>query len=326
MINKEIIIRRLALVKYLYLRGVETSKQSDLVAGFSILSFHDCIEMFLILAAENRNVKNFKSIPFMQFWNEIPELTLRSQIEALKDRRVAIKHRGQFPSRQDIDISRINTTDFLEENTLTIFGMNFYSISLADMIVNDAVKTLIKSAESKLAEGDVYGSLCESRLAFHILFTEYESNKSPHQYWDSLLNVGKSVKDEYKKLVGNDSKLGADWFKRITETTNQLRDILKYTALGVDYRKYVLFMTVTPDVTFYCKQNEYGVEPHFLKQEIYEATKYLRSDNAQFCIDFIIECSLKIQDFDFDVSKIYKSQDERDAYIAMMRSKNQNNE
>lgn len=165
MINQEIIIRRLALVKYLFQRGVETSKQSDLVAGFSILSFHDCIEMFLILAAENRNIKGVKSLSFMQFWTEMPELTLRSQIEALKDRRVAIKHRGQFPSRQDIEISRINTTDLLVENTLTIFGMDFNSISLADMIVNNSVKTLIKSAEIKLANGDIYASLCDCRLA-----------------------------------------------------------------------------------------------------------------------------------------------------------------
>ena len=59
MLNKEseIIIRRLVTIKYLYLIGVEQSKQTGTVAGFSILAFHDCVEMLLVLIAEKKNKK-----------------------------------------------------------------------------------------------------------------------------------------------------------------------------------------------------------------------------------------------------------------------------
>lgn len=57
MIDKELIIRRLATIKYLYRIGVEQSMQVDTIAGFSILSFHDCVEMFLLLVAENKGIK-----------------------------------------------------------------------------------------------------------------------------------------------------------------------------------------------------------------------------------------------------------------------------
>lgn len=254
MLNKEIIIRRLALIKYLFQKGVEMSKQAETISGFSILSFHDSIEMFLILAAEDRGIKKYKTFSFMQFWDNIPELTMRNQIEALKDRRVAIKHRCQFPSKQDIEISRINTLDFFIENTFKIFNLNFSDISLADLISSSEVRDLIISAEKKLADKDIYGSLCDSRYAFTKLFSQYENSKSQFEYWDSLLDIGKEIGDDYKKLVGSDIKMGARWFEQISLTTNELRSILKYTALGVDYRKFVYFDTVAPKVFFLLPQ------------------------------------------------------------------------
>jgi hypothetical protein len=321
MANNDIIIRRLALIKYLFQKGVEASKAADIVAGFSILSFHDSIEMFLILAAESKDIKNFKAFSFMEFWSKIPDLTLRNQIEALKDRRVAIKHRGQFPSRQDIEISRINTTDFLVENTRIIFNMDFNSISLADLIASDSVRSLVKAAEEKLSNQDIFGSLCDSRFAFHVLFSEYENSKSPYQYWQSIMEIGNKVGDEYKSLIGNDTKLGVRWFKEISETTNKIRDILKYTSLGVDYRKYVFFTAVTPYMSVYCKRNECGFEPHFMSQNEYEYRHRLRVDNAQLCIDFVIECALKIQDFDFDCSQIFKTAEESESWLETQKNK-----
>ena len=63
-LDKGIIIRRLAIIKYLYNIGVQQSMQVETIAGFSILAFHDCAEMFLLLVAENKGMKaqtNFMS-------------------------------------------------------------------------------------------------------------------------------------------------------------------------------------------------------------------------------------------------------------------------
>ena len=88
-LDKEIIIRRLAIIKYLYNLGAQQSMQVDMVAGFSILSFHDCAEMFLLLVAENKGMKGENV--FMDYWNKIPELTLKESMRILKERRVNIK-------------------------------------------------------------------------------------------------------------------------------------------------------------------------------------------------------------------------------------------
>ena len=63
-LDKGIIIRRLAIIKYLYNIGVQQSMQVETIAGFSILAFHDCAEMILLLVAENKGMKaqtNFMS-------------------------------------------------------------------------------------------------------------------------------------------------------------------------------------------------------------------------------------------------------------------------
>ena len=64
MIDKELLVKRLSIIKLLYKIGFEQSKQTESISFFSILSFHDSIEMFLKLAAEHKDIKsdNFHSL------------------------------------------------------------------------------------------------------------------------------------------------------------------------------------------------------------------------------------------------------------------------
>lgn len=149
-LDKGIIIRRLAIIKYLYNIGVQQSMQVETIAGFSILAFHDCAEMFLLLVAENKGMK--AQTNFMSYWDDYPELTLKESMRALKDRRVNIKHKGQFPSKSDIEISRITMTDFLEQNIPIQFGIEFKDISISSLVSYDNVKGYIDTAELKYNE------------------------------------------------------------------------------------------------------------------------------------------------------------------------------
>lgn len=57
-LDKTIITKRLTYIKYLYQQGVEQSKLPEVIAGFALMQFHDSIEMFLLLVAENLGKKN----------------------------------------------------------------------------------------------------------------------------------------------------------------------------------------------------------------------------------------------------------------------------
>ena len=47
-LDKTIITKRLTYIKYLYQQGVEQSKLPEVIAGFALMQFHDCIGMFLL--------------------------------------------------------------------------------------------------------------------------------------------------------------------------------------------------------------------------------------------------------------------------------------
>jgi len=79
MINSQLLYKRLSLTKQLINIGVEQSHQSESIAVFSILAFHDSIEKFLKLLCEHKNLKSDK-IDFMKYWELLPDLTMKESM------------------------------------------------------------------------------------------------------------------------------------------------------------------------------------------------------------------------------------------------------
>ena len=299
-LSNNIIINRLAKIKYLYKIGIEQSMQEGTFAGFSILSFHDSTEMFLLLVAENNGDK-IDDISFMQFWDKYPDLTLKESMRKLKDRRVNIKHKGLFPSKTDIEESRITITQFFRENIKVQFGLEFDEISLADLIEYHNIKDYIRKAEELMSQNKTYECLLNTRIGFEELLVTYESDK--RQWRDSFFCVGKKVGNDYRRLVTSD-KDGRIWFEEVTMTSNAIRNILRISAMGIDYRKYALFDFITPRVIETC-----GIgKDKYVKEglEHFELTKSIKQEDCRFCIDFVVDCALKLQDFEFNIGKYIK--------------------
>jgi hypothetical protein len=300
-LSKVIIINRLAKIKYLYKIGIEQSMQEGTFAGFSILSFHDCIELFLLLVAEDKGDKIDDNMPFMRFWDMYPELTLKESIIKLKDRRRYIKHKGLFPSQSDIEESRITITQFFRENVKVQFGLDFDEVSLADLIEYHNIKDYICKAEELLCQNKTYECLLNAKIGFLELLDTYESDKK--QWRDSIFCVGKKVGTDYGYLVTS-NKDGRKWFEEVTMTSNAIRDILKITVLGIDYRKYALFDFITPRVVETCGIGERKYIGEGLEQ--FELSKSIKQEDCRFCIDFVVGCALKLQTFDFNIGKYLK--------------------
>ena len=301
-LSNSIIINRLAKIKYLYKIGIEQSMQEGTFAGFSILSFHDSTEMFLLLVAENKGDK-IDNISFMQFWDRYPDLTLKESMRKLKDRRVNIKHKGLFPSKTDIEESRITITQFFRENIKVQFGLEFDQISLADLIEYHNIKDYIRKAEELLSQNKTYECLLNARIGFEELLVTYESDK--RQWRDSIFCAGKKVGNDYRRLVTSD-KDGRKWFEEVTMTSNAIRNILRISAMGIDYRKYALFDFITPRVIETC-----GIgKDKYVKEDLehFELTKSIKKEDCRFCIDFVVDCALKLQDFEFNIGKYVKEQ------------------
>lgn len=152
--DKEIVIRRLAISKFLYKLGMEQSYLTESMSFTSLLSFHDSIEIFLKTLADLRNIKTDK-LSFMEYWDKIPELTLKEPLRNLNNLRVNLKHKGILPSRQDLDLIRSYVTEFLRENCETNFKIDFGAISLVDLVQYESTRDYIKKAQSALDKKNI---------------------------------------------------------------------------------------------------------------------------------------------------------------------------
>ena len=302
-LDEKIIVNRLAKIKYLYKIGIEQSMQEGTFAGFSLLSFHDCAEMFLLLVAEEHGDKIEENMPFMGFWNKYKDLSLIEPMRKLKDRRVNIKHKGLFPSKMDIEESRVAITNFLRENVFKQFKKDFDSISLADLIDYPNIKEYVINAEMCLNQNDLYSSLVNAKIGFEELLSTYESDK--RQWRESIFSVGERIGKDYRNLVSS-SKEGLRWFEQVTRTTNDVRRILKVSALGIDYKKYALFDFITPKILETCRTGK-DKYVHDSKDN-FEKTRNITAQDCQFCIDFVIDSALKLQEFQFSINDYINKQ------------------
>lgn len=297
MLNREIIIKRLALIKHLYRIGAEQSRQLETIASFSILSLHDSIEMFLKLLAEHKNIKS-ESFSFLDYWTSIPTLTLKESMRNLNARRVNIKHKGLLPSKADIELSRVNTTDFFEQNTIIHFGIEWKDISLLTLIQYDNVRQHLEKAQQALEENKIEDCIELVAIAFDELIYTYEDSKSTY-FGSSPFYFGKDLSFLSSFFMGiNDDRKMSEFIDKVRESLDDIQKAVKILSFGIDYKKFAKFKLLTPIVRRTMDEKHVA--------ELWGQKKWTK-ENCQYCIDFVLDSSLKLQEFDFDINELIEN-------------------
>jgi len=82
----------------------------------------------------------------------------------------------------------------------------------------------------------------------------------------------------------------------VIRSIEALQEAVKFLSLGLDYRRYVKFRLLTPYVVrFGEKYKVIGTK---------RSPKWIpTAEDVHFCIDFIIESALTLQEFDFEVER-----------------------
>lgn len=293
MTEKEVILKRLALIKHLYKVGLEQSKQVEIVAAFSILAFHDSVEMFLKLLADKKNIKSDK-ISFLDYWIKIPSLTLKESMRNLNARRVNMKHKGILPSKTDIEISRVNTTDFFSQNVFEHFDIEFESISLIDLVSFEDVKQFLRKSQESLDKDLIEQSIENSALAFDVLLSAYEENKRGN-HRNSPFFFGKDMSFNSSFFMRIEDRKMSEFVDKVRDSLEAMQKAIKIMSLGIDYKKFVKFNLLTPSIIRTMGGKHIA--------QVFGDKKWTK-ENCQYCIDFVIDSSLKLQEFDFDIEEI----------------------
>jgi len=300
-------VKRLAFIKYLFTVGVEQTEKPEPLCWASVLTFHDAVELFLQLAAEYVNVKGrLKDIHFLEYWNLInnclkklgkAELTQIISMERLNKARVNFKHYGTPPSKSAITGDfKVSVTNFFEENTLLIFDVKFAEISMLEIITYQRTRDDLKKAEKLLNQKKLEASLDNVALAFQKLIDDYE-NKKKNKWGDSPFSVGPRSYQHFSAFfMGIKGDLGKfiDWTR---ESLEAIQEIVRIIGFGIDYKKYAKFKLLTP----------YVLPLIGGKYSIQRKDRSPSVNDVNFCIDFVVESALTLQEFDFEVEKAEES-------------------
>lgn len=291
----EIIMRRLAFIKYLYTVAIEQSQKPEPLFLTSILTFHDAIELFLQLSLEHLDVSR-RAENFMDYWQTLKEeksieLTQKASMRRLNRARGSLKHHGILPSKLVIEGFRASSTNFFIENTVTVFGIEFSDISMIELVQYEEARNNLKEAEKLLKEDNIEEALNNTALAFVQIIDDYE-NRKRDRFRRSPFFFGESLTFPSSFSMGIEGKLGK-FIDRVKESVESIQNAVKILSLGIDYRRYTRFRLLTPLVIR--ASGGYSI------QWVGRGTEGTTLDDAQFCINFVIESAVTIQEFDFSV-------------------------
>jgi hypothetical protein len=303
--ERKTIIQRLAFAKYLIHKGNLEANNPDPLFSISVLHYHDALELSFLLILEDKGI-NPDNLSFMGYFRKINErlksegnleLSLEPSLGRLKDIRKNIKHKGIFPSTNDVEESKFTVNALFEELCMRLFNLNQDEISLIELIKDEEVKDLLHNAIEFYSQ-DVKKTIQCIAIAFDLLLRNYEGSKktpfgqSPF-YFGSDWTYFDSYVGEGEELIGYSL---SNFIEKVKHSIGPMQIAIKIIAFGIDYKKYVKFRYLIPAPIWSLA----GKPNLHMPKEI-----NLLKENFDFCVDFITECALKLQQFDFESSKQY---------------------
>jgi len=300
--DRKMIIQRLAFAKYLIYKGNIESSNAEPLSSVSILNYHDALEFAFDLVLTDKGI-SMNGLSFMQYFDKVnkwlkantkTEISLRPSLEKLKDRRVNLKHKGIFPSKTDIEESRITVNNLFEELCKNVYGLDIKDISLIELINNTRVKGFIKEAIDNYPINQKE-PMEKISLAFEFLLRDYESSKADFLS-RSPFYFGKDMTflSSFHMNLKSGDKF-AEFVDKTKESIEAMQKTVKILAFGLDYKKYIKFRLIIPEPIWF-------IGSDMPKVHLPQNPQISQSD-FDFCIAYLIECALKLQEFDFEIEK-----------------------
>lgn len=294
----ELTTKRLAVIKQLYLHGVEQSYEVEPMNGFSILSFHDSVEMFMKLCAEVKGVKIDRSVNFGDYFPKLPDLQCNATMAILNNKRVNLKHYGELPSKLDIEISRANVTDFFERNTPIFFDTQFDNISLISLVKYESVREYLEKSLSDIALNNYKDSITNSQIAFKELLTKHKDensirfNSSPFRMTQDF-----SFLNSFFMGIRKDNRKMSEFVDNVGKSFEEIENTVSIIGFGIDYKKYCKFKLLEPFMHLSINDGKRD----YVTYDGLPDNRICDKKNASFCFNFVIDSALKLQAFNIDI-------------------------
>jgi hypothetical protein len=301
-------LTRLALIRLLHQQGIEQAGQPEPLSFFSLLMFHDSVELFLVLAADHLGAHLPRRDPgFLDYWqilrrtDDFPagvNLTGQPAMDRLNRYRNALKHAGALPGRDAVQEARVTTASFFEDNTEAVFGVAFDAIDMADVVPQEDIRALLKSAATAEEGGHRKEAMAGLAMAFAKLFNPYvRSMRGPYGFGRMRLHSVASgamgtalhtlAREARSNSASNLSKAGRkidDNISQLNKAVSAIQRGMRVLALGIDYTRYTRFEQLTPTIL---RDDE---QPMMIVDSDYAPTR----EEYDYCVQLVITTALRI--------------------------------
>jgi hypothetical protein len=313
-------MNRLAFIRLLYLQGIEQCRQPRPLSAASTQTFHHTTELFLILAVDHLGAGAVsRDSGLLQYWTVLRprrgftgvELSGQHGIARLISVRNDLKHLGALPSAEDVEDARSSVTGFLEDNTPKVFGLEFASIDMADLVPHEGARARLKAAAAAETAGDRKEAMAELSEAFDELFAPYAGRpfgsagaygfgadvQSGHGFSIGMAQALNTIGSQMRSnQVRGLEAIGRKVDKNIANLNDVVAAIqrgMRVMAVGLDYARYNRFDQLTP--------NAYGTGEH---RQVQADWDYAPSrDEYDYCVQFVITVALRLAELEADTVK-----------------------
>jgi hypothetical protein len=188
--------------------------------------------------------------------------------------RNALKHHSNLPSKTDIEQFRVISNLFFEENCKNIFSKDIEDISLFELISDDNLKKYLKKSY-ELFGNDNYRCIAYLNISLDYLMKKHSDK----------------VKPFLKKHYGS-SDISKDLEYEIDFLNDSIEELKIILAIkGIDYSGYLKFKSIIPPISSVFSDKEI-----MLCKNMSETTTIFKKEDFQFCYDYLIDLTLKLQE------------------------------
>lgn len=276
------------------MRAQEDARLSSPLNAAAVLSAQDAVEIVLIVISQALDLAPNK-YKFMGFWEAFAkhglELPYKESMRRLNDCRVAIKHRGSFPSTFDVERVVADAEAFVAESITCAYGADRAAEGLFGFITYEGVREHLRKARFHLEGHERTASVEWSALAFDELLNDY---------WDTRSMGPGSSPFSFNKFGRFDNAFSwvpaergfRDLRKHVyktVETAEAMDEALRVLSLGLDMDSYIVFKRLTPRVFHFAGGR---VECYWLAET--QESVELSDDVVAWCFGFVFEAALEL--------------------------------
>lgn len=302
------VYERLALIKFMSRIVDGQASKAEPLSLLTILTYHDLVEWLAYLCCQKLQITpdgDFSKC-LKQINKELKQdggaLLFINEMESLNKARVQLKHYGTLPHRSLVEDMRRAVPQFLATNCQRVLGISFDEVSLSDLVTFQTAKERLKAAEACCTSGELKKGFEAVALAYYELLSEYESGQrdmfghNPFRFGGNPRVLGRlesQIRGSGPYKIGSTrneaASLAREAGRYLEEAISSLQGATRVLALGIDYRRYMRFMALTPIVH---PMMNGGVQttPRSGRHQPEPGLPELK-----YCVDFVIEAALALQ-------------------------------